>query len=143
MVERRWDGDTRGQGIGPGTAIQPFLQAFLEQTSGDGWLTEDPEAHLLPHITEAAAAAGLTISSTSEADGTLVVDLSTPRAAPRDIRLAIFALAGSFAESDTTVHERTTDGGREYEIATGMRPGEGGFAGHGHLVRFRVIFAGS
>lgn len=142
MVERRWDGDTAGRGIGTGAAIIPLLNSFAEQASGDGWLTEDPVSHLLPHIREAAIRAGLTVVRTSEADGVLMIDVSATNTRPRDVRAGIFALVGSFAESDTSVHERVSDGGREYDVATGMRPGEGGFAGHGHLVRFRVIDGG-
>jgi hypothetical protein len=41
-------------------------------------------------------------------------------------------------EGSTFVRERRSGDAFEFDVATGMMPGEGGFTGHGHVLRILV-----
>src|SRR5689334_12999396 len=52
---RRWDTDERQYGIASGAALLPQAQPLVEHLRRDGWIAEQPEAHLLPHLHEGPA----------------------------------------------------------------------------------------
>src|SRR5205085_2573342 len=106
----------------------------------EGWVAEDPEVHLLPHIERAAAATGLRIASTSfGSDGVFDVRLEREDpASQRELREEVYALIGAFAEPTTSVVERRDGEAIVFEVATGLSPEQTSFAPHGHLVRLRV-----
>ena len=52
----RWDGDTRGQGIGDGQAFLPWVESLLDVMARPRWISEAPELHLLPHLQAACGA---------------------------------------------------------------------------------------
>ena len=137
---RRWDTDTRGVGVGDAQSWGPTLDLLRELTAAAGWIAEEPELHLLPHLE--AAAAGLRIAGTAvELSGELVVDLEwigPTEADRRAIRTALFTLVGAIGETVTVVLEPPASQGRELEIVTGVLPSDGGFATHGHTLRLRV-----
>jgi len=54
----------------------------------------------------------------------------------RDAHAAAYALIAAVAEASTSVREVRPD---EYEVVTGMLPGDGAFATHGHVLRIRAI----
>jgi hypothetical protein len=75
-LSRRWDGDTRGSGVGDAAALTSGVAELLEATRAPAWVAEDPETHLLPHLRHAAAALQLVLEeAASEADGAFVVEL--------------------------------------------------------------------
>lgn len=45
---RRWDNDERLTGIADASAMEPQVSALLDAMARDGWVAEEPEAHLLP-----------------------------------------------------------------------------------------------
>jgi hypothetical protein len=139
-LPRRWDTDTRGVGVGDAHAWRPTLELLRELTGTAGWIAEEPELHLLPHLE--AAVADLRIVETSVASsGELVVDyawVGPAEADRRAIRTALFSLVGAIAETVTLVLEPPASRGRELEIVTGVLPSDTGFATHGHTVRLRV-----
>src|SRR5690348_6269845 len=47
---RRWDTDERHHGIASGAPLVPHVQRLVEHLRRDGWIAEQPEAHLLPHL---------------------------------------------------------------------------------------------
>ena len=70
----------------PGGRCVETLATVVDE---DGWVAEEPELHLLPHLEAAAAAGPLAIrGSRTDADGTFVVDLAWIRSggADRDSR---------------------------------------------------------
>lgn len=143
MIERRWDGDTRGGGIANGAAQVAEVEDLLAALALPGWVTEDPDEHLLPLLRRVCSAAGsawqLDRALTDE-DATYVVDLtwSRPEGSLRRLRADVFALIGEVAESTTHVRQVIKDAAIEYRVATGMVAGDGPFAGHGHLLRLRI-----
>ena len=122
-----------------------------------GWVAEDPDAHLLPHLEGACAAGSLPLELLEagvDADAAYRVrlrwlgghhDLSA-------LRAAAFTLIGSVAESASYVRQRrpsangggpgdvddTRPGEVVFEVATGMLEGDTTFAGHGHVLLLHV-----
>jgi hypothetical protein len=137
---RRWDTDTRGVGVGDAQRWRPTLDLVRELTERAGWIAEEPELHLLPHLEVASPNLGIA-GTAVEPSGELVVDLEWigPTAADRRaIRTALFALVGAIGETVTVVLEPPASRGRELEVLTGVLPSEAGFATHGHTLRLRV-----
>ena len=54
-MARRWDTDDRGTGVGDARALLPEARRLLAAMDADGWVAEEPEAHLLPHLHRACA----------------------------------------------------------------------------------------
>jgi hypothetical protein len=138
----RWDGDPTGIGIGDARAIVPLLDALRLRALEPGWVAEDPELHLLPHLVAAAASTGrVAIAGTvADAAGSFDVDLTwigDPEPDRKAIRTALFALVGAIVETTTAIHEPPAAAGREIELVTGSTESTA-FAPHGHVVRIRL-----
>ncbi len=142
MDGRRWDIDVRGQGVRSGEAFSPNVEELVGAIRDATWVTEEPEAHLLPHLEAVCAATGSrwAVSSSAVEDGVFVVDLTWdgPWGTWDMIRADAFALLGPIAEHTTHVRQRTFEDRVEFEMATGTLTGETPFAPHGHLVRLRI-----
>ncbi len=132
---RRWDDDTVGVGVRDASEARPAVEALLAAMSRRGWVAEDPEAHLLPHLREHAARAGIEISAVAVDDGVLELTVAIPDQSPGAVRYAVVALVAAIAEASTHVRELPD---RTFEVVTGMLPGDGSFAPHGHLLRVRA-----
>jgi hypothetical protein len=139
-VRRRWDIDERGRGVASAEAAVPDLDRLRGAMLEPDWVTEDADAHLLPHVRRMCAERGWEVTRAEVTDAVLEVDVSAPAATVRSPREAAFALLGTFAEASTHVVERVADVGKEVEVfaTTGMLEGDGDFAPHGHTVRIRV-----
>jgi hypothetical protein len=140
----RWDPDERGIGVADARAYLGRLDALRAAAAEDGWVAEEPEAHLLPHIRRLVEDGGqLAIDGIATApDGTFVVDLRWTGAADADrgtIRVAAYGLIGSVAEGITTIAEVRETSGLVFEVVTGMLAGESAFAPHGHTLRLRIV----
>jgi len=135
----RWDIDERGRGVASAARAVPDLDRLREAMLIDDWVSEDPDAHLLPHMRRVCDERGWKLERAEIVDDVLEVDAVTPGSYPSP-REAAYALLGSFAEASTHVVERSTDVRRDVElfITTGMLEGDGRFAPHGHTVRVRV-----
>jgi hypothetical protein len=105
------------------------------------WVTEDADAHLLPHVERLCGERGWRLDAADVVDAVLRVEVSAPRASVASPREAAFALLGTFAEASTHIVERSADVGRDVEIhaTTGMLEGDSAFAPHGHTVQIRVL----
>ncbi len=142
MDGRRWDIDERGHGVGSGEAFSPNIQELAGAIRDAGWVTEEPEAHLLPRLQAACAASDSrwAIASWTIDDGVFVVDLTWdgPWRTWDIVRADVFALLGSIAEHTTHVRQRTFEDRVGFEMATGTLSEETPFAPHGHLIRLWV-----
>jgi hypothetical protein len=139
---RRWDTDERRIGAGDARAWRPRIETLSELASTDGWVAEEPELHLLPHLEAAMAVGPLALSrAETDPDGTFVVDLEwvgDGDANRREIRAAMFILIGSIAESITVIHEEPAEAGGQIDVLTGLVGTDSPFATHGHTLRFRL-----
>ena len=103
-----------------------------------GWVTEQPEVHLSPHLREWLQHHDVFELENASVDGAgeYVLELSWQGRLGdlRGLRAAAFELLGSVAESATYVRQRR-DGDRVvFEVATGMGGAESPFAPHGHVI---------
>ena len=137
----RWEGDERLRGVAKASGVGPDLATLIAAAGTPGWISEEPDQHLLPHLMAALETANDTLSLVSwRIDGAaLELTLSSPDGiSARETRGAIFRLLGTVAESTTFVRETVVDKARRYEVCTGTLDGDGPFAGHGHTLRFLV-----
>jgi hypothetical protein len=95
--------------------------AELAEAIGDpGWVAEDPEAHLLPHV----------MAACSEADAPL-------RIASYRSEGEIFVVELEARDDTGSICRRKKDGVIEFDVVTGSAS-EARFTPHGHLVRLRI-----
>ena len=73
----RWDPDQRGVGAGDASAHVAPLDALRAAAVEDGWVAEDPDSHLLPHVVRHidGGAPWSLVGTTTDPDGTFVLDL--------------------------------------------------------------------
>ena len=153
---RRWDTDERGRGTADATAELPRIAALGAHAARTGWVAEEPDTHLWPHIERAIEAPGSpwrTPRWTIDADGRLVIELEhAGRDADRPlaaVRADAFALVGQVAETSSFVRvaERLDETGRtadgrpavvQVDVVTGLLDDETSFASHGHTLRLRI-----
>jgi hypothetical protein len=138
----RWDGDETGHGMADGSAFAPDVRRLLDEMALPDWVTEAPEAHLLPHLRAATEAPDSPFAiESAELDGSVfVVRLRRATGASLgEIRRDLFALIGEVCEPATVVVQRETVDSVEFDVTTGMVRGQTPFEkGHGHLIRFVV-----
>jgi hypothetical protein len=144
-VNERWDGDRTGAGVSDGEAFAPPLRTLLDEMARPDWNTEQPEAHLLPHLERWCARDDTPLSlRSSGSEGTVfVVDLEpTPDRSRHDMHADVYALISTIAEPTTVVVERREVGFELYDVTLAAVPEQTPFPkGHGHLVRLRVSAA--
>jgi hypothetical protein len=134
---RRWDIDERLAGIADGSAMEPQVTKLLDAMRRDGWVTEEPEVHLLPHLRRACGSEWLLTSEHLLDDG--VYEVTVSLAGDREgvhVHRDVIRLLSAIAEPVFFV--RQTEPG-VFECVTGVLEGDPpGFKGHGHLVRLIV-----
>jgi len=147
MADPRWEGDDRGEGIAD---ARPFVDGAVELVDAmrsPKWVTEEPEAHLLPHLQQACRALPLRmIDAEASEDGAYEVRVLWTGDEPGVgvIREAVYTLIGSVSELSSYIRQRQshpTASARSallFEVVTGMVDGETGFAPHGHTLRISV-----
>jgi hypothetical protein len=137
----RWEGDERGRGVGDASWLAADVAALADRMRDDGWVAEDAEAHLGHHLVRACEqpASELILLDVRVDDAVLVVSVR-PRDAGtfQDVRGAVMRLVGHVLEGCTFVRGRRSDEAFEFNVVTGMMPGDGGFTGHGHVLRIAV-----
>jgi hypothetical protein len=143
----RWDGDDRGEGVGDATAFVAGAAELTDAMRHATWVAERPEVHLLPHVERACESLPLQLLGTSTSkDGTFELRLSCTQAdaSVGEVRAAVFAVLGCFAETATYVRQRRVDAAEApgeallFEIVTGFLASDTAFAPHGHTVRVSV-----
>lgn len=142
MANERWDGDETGSGISDGEAFAPPIRALLGELERPDWNTEQPEAHLLPHLERWCAREGapLALRASASEGPVFVVDLEPAAGRSRnDVRADVYALIATIAEPTTVVVERRDEGLELYDVTLAQTPEQTVFPkGHGHLVRLRL-----
>ena len=140
----RWDGDKRGRGVADARQLIPGANELVVAFGEDGWVAEEPELHLLPHIEawcETDRRLAL-IDAHTDGQGAYIVEVEWhgPIGSVREVRAAVFALLGRFAESATYVRQRWLESGAglRYEIGTGELAPDTRFAPHGHALVINV-----
>ena len=137
-MPRRWEGDERGEGVGDAARLKPGAEELLAWMSGPGWVTEQPEVHLSPHVREWLAHNDVFALEDARvnAAGEYVLELSWQGRLGdmRGVRAAAFELLGSVAESATYVRQRRESGRVVFEAATGMGGDDSPFDPHGHVI---------
>ena len=136
MPDRRWDTDERGTGVRDASAFAEPVRRLVQTLAVPGWVAEEPEAHLLPHLEGTIAELGLELVRWRDVDGVLEVDVDIGDRPRRAGRATTFALIATIAEAST--HVREVEPG-VLEVITGQLAGDGSFATHGHVVRIRAI----
>ncbi len=142
MGGKRWDVDETGHGLASGEAFGPNLEELSTAMRDPGWVTEDPDIHLLAHLRSACDEAGSrwSIDAVRDEDGVLIVDVrwAGESQSAGALRRDAFALLGRVAEDSTHIRQRVFDDRTEFEMATGALAGVTPFLPHGHPVRVRV-----
>jgi hypothetical protein len=145
VANERWDGDETGSGVSDGRAFAPPIRALLGELERPDWNTEQPEAHLLPHLERWCTRedAALALRSSGSEGTVFVVDLEPGADRSREeIHQGVYSLISTIAEPTTVVVERDEGGFRLYDVILAVAPDQTVFAkGHGHLVRLRVAAA--
>ncbi|WP_067184238.1 hypothetical protein [Microtetraspora niveoalba] len=134
---RRWDIDERQTGIADGSAMDPEVRQLLDCMRRDGWVTEEPEVHLLPHLRRACGSAWLLTGQRLLPDGVyeVTVSLAGDQEGVHIHRDAI-RLLSAVAESVFFVRQREPG---VFDCVTGVLEGDSpGFKSHGHLIRLIV-----
>ena len=139
---RRWDTDARGTGVADGSALVPALEALGAALREPGWVAEQPELHLLPHVRRLAEDQGWAVLRADVVDGVLELEVGVPGGDWSQLRTAAYAVLGTFAEPTTLIrqHERDSEG-LTLTAATGVVDGDSAFAPHGHTVCIRATAA--
>jgi hypothetical protein len=153
---RRWEDDERGTGVADARASLARLDALRAHADRDGWVAEQPEGHLWPHLEAAIAEPGSPWRNASwsiDPEGRLVVEVEHHASAEdrpmATLRADAFTLVGQVAESSTYVRVarppeavELANGARadiEVEVVTGMLDDETPFASHGHTLALRIV----
>jgi hypothetical protein len=139
-AERRWDGDERGHGIADAAAMTPWVDELLQLVVSRDWVTEEPEAQLLPYLERALALeANAALSSVRVAAGVLELDLDLrEEASPRAVREMAYRLVAAIGEGVTLVRQTGNHRVSAFEVVTGTPPATTRFATHGHTLRIRI-----
>src|SRR5688500_17219621 len=131
---RRWDGDARLVGVRDALEAAPPVRLLLEAMADGGWVAEQPEHHLLPHLRAASGELGVELVAADTIDDVLVVRIALEPARPREARHVVFSLLGAIAEQSTHVRQD----GDAFMVVTGSVDGDEPFKPHGHLLRILV-----
>jgi hypothetical protein len=141
-LNERWDGDRTGAGVSDGEPFVPPIRGLLEEMARPDWNTEQPEAHLFPHLERWCGREDSPFALRSAAvEGTVfVVDLQRTATVPvADARADVYALVATIAEPTTVVVQSEADDVIVFDVTLAVTPGQSMFPkGHGHLVRLRL-----
>lgn len=137
---RRWDTDDRFTGVADASAFADAIEELAALARRPGWVAEEPEAHLAPHLRGADVAGLRLLECNSRDDGVLEV---TAEHGPGDsrggIRRLAWALIGTVAEPAASVREHRDGDSVVFDVVTGVPEGPGPFATHGHTLRLTVL----
>jgi hypothetical protein len=136
---RRWDTDERFAGVSDASAFAPGVEELAELARRPGWVTEEPEAHLVPHLRSANIDGLQLVDCETGESGVLAVTATyRPGASRSDIRRRAWALLGTIAEPAASVREHADRQAVVFEVVTGIPDGPGPFASHGHTLRLTL-----
>jgi hypothetical protein len=140
---QRWDTDDRFTGIADASSFAVAVEELAGLARRPGWVAEEPEAHLVPHLRRAEVA-GLRLSGWHTGEDGVLNAVAEYRAGENraGLRRQAWALLGTIAEPAASVRERPDGDSVIFEVVTGI-PDGGRFASHGHTVRLTLRPAGT
>jgi hypothetical protein len=137
---QRWDTDDRFAGVADASAFASGVEELAELARRPGWVTEEPEAHLVPHLRDASIDGLQLVDCQTRDDGVLAVTATYYLGASRsDIRRRAWALLGTIAELAASVREHADGQAVVFEMVTGIPDGSGPFVSHGHSLRLTLL----
>ena len=99
----RWDGDNRGRGIGDAAQLVPGANELVAAFTQSGWVAEDPELHLRPHVEAWCQRDQRLVLTDAFSDDVnayiLELQWCGASAGPGPARATVFSLIGSFAKA--------------------------------------------
>jgi hypothetical protein len=135
----RWDTDDRFVGVADASAFAAAIEELAALAHRPGWVAEDPDVHLVPHLTAAAVEGLRLVSCRARPDGVLnVAVLYSPGMSRRKIRRQAWALIGTVAEPAASVREHADGPTVVFDVVTGIPDDTGPFATHGHSIRLEL-----
>jgi hypothetical protein len=136
---QRWDTDASFTGVADAGVFAGAVQELAQLTRRPGWVAEQPEVHLVPHLQNASVPGMRVVACRAGDNGVLDVTVERgPGDSRRDIRRRAWALIGHIAELLASVHEHAAGDAVVFDVITGMPSDSGQFATHGHTVRFTI-----
>jgi hypothetical protein len=135
---QRWDTDDRFTGVADAGVFADAVQELAQLSRRPGWVAEEPEVHLVPHL-QNASVPGVRVLTCDTGDGVLNVSAEHgPGDSRRDIRRLAWALLGHIAEPLASVREHRSGHAVVFEVITGMPSESTQFATHGHTLRLTL-----
>ena len=137
---KRWDTDERFAGVADASAFAAGVEDLAQLARRPGWVTEEPEMHLVPHLRNANIDGLQLVDCQTGEDGALAVTATYDLGASRsDIRRRAWALLGTIAEPAASVREHADRQAVVFEVVTGIPDDSGPFASHGHSLRLTLL----
>ena len=140
---KRWDTDDRFTGAADASGFAAAVEELAGLARRPGWVAEEPEVHLVPHL-RGAKVAGLRLSRWHTGEDGVLEAVAEYRAGESrgGLRRQAWALLGEIAEPAASVRESADGDSVIFEVVTGI-PDGGRFASHGHTVRLTLRPAGT
>ena len=136
---KRWDTDDRYTGVADASDFAPAIEELAALARRPGWVTEDPENHLVPHLQEAGVPGLRVLGYQPDGNGVLHVTAEYREGDSHgEIRRHAWALIATVAELATSVRERDDGGTIVFDVVTGIPEDAGRFATHGHTLRLTL-----
>lgn len=133
---KRWDTDDRFTGVADASDFAPAIADLAALARRPGWVAEDHEIHLVPHLQNADVPGLRLLGCQPSGDGVLHVTAEYREGESRgQIRRHAWALIAEVAELATSVREHTDGDTVIFDVVTGIPDGPGPFATHGHTIR--------
>jgi hypothetical protein len=137
---KRWDTDDRYTGVSDASDFAPAIEELAALARRPGWVTEDPENHLVPHLQEAGVPGLRVLGYQPDGNGVLHVTAEYQDGDSRgEIRRHAWALITVVAELATSVRERDDGDTIVFDVVTGIPENAGRFATHGHTIRLTLM----
>jgi hypothetical protein len=137
---KRWDTDDQFAGVADASVFAAAIGELAALARRPGWVTEEPEVHLVPHLRGASAEGLRRLDYRTGDDGVLDVTAEySPDDSRRDIRQRAWTLIGTIAEPTASVREHRDGNTVVFEVVTGVPEGSGQFASHGHTLRLTLL----
>ncbi len=133
----RWDIDERGVGVADAAHLSAEVDRLRDHTLRPGWVAEDPDAHLLPHLSRACerpASPFTLLAARIEENGLYEVEVWHSGSDALDSVRDGIALLSTVAESTFFIRVD----GTTIDCVTGQLDGDSEFAAHGHTIRLRI-----
>ncbi len=137
---KRWDTDERFTGVADASSFAPAIEELAALARRPGWVAEQPEIHLIPHLEDADVPGLRLLGCQPDGDGVLHVTAEYRAGdSRRDIRRHAWVLIAAVAELASSVRERADGDTIVFDIVTGIPDDPGPFATHGHTIRLTVM----